>query len=162
MLVSSPGFYLCFWPTGYKLDVPQTFLSGMISLLERLTGLKEIFYLLDHQFILKGYNSGTVRWRRYIGQSMGTELEAALSSPGAAPSTTTCYQPRSSLNLILLNFNQALIMQSWLIKSLAINNLFSLQLLCFPWRLGEEATENANPLITGLVSMATNPHSKVT
>lgn len=90
MLVSSPGFYLCFWPIGYKLDVPKTPLPGLINLPERLRGLKEIFYLLGHQFIIKGYNLGTVRWRRYIGQSMGKELEAAKSSPGASRSTTTC------------------------------------------------------------------------
>ena len=37
---------------------------GLINLLQRLTELRETFYLLDDQFIIKGYNSGTARWKR--------------------------------------------------------------------------------------------------
>ena len=38
----------------------------LINLLKWLTELRETFYLLDYQFIVKGYNSGLARWQRYI------------------------------------------------------------------------------------------------
>ena len=41
---------------------------GLINVLERLTELRETFYLLDYWFIIEGYNSGTARWKRYTGQ----------------------------------------------------------------------------------------------
>ena len=44
---------------------------GSINLLGHLTELRETFYLLDYWFIIKGYNSGTARWKRDIGQGMG-------------------------------------------------------------------------------------------
>ena len=44
---------------------------GSINLLEPLTELRETFYLLDYQFIIKGYNSGTARWKRCTGPGMG-------------------------------------------------------------------------------------------
>ena len=31
----------------------------------------ETFYLLDYQFIISGYNLGTARWKRCIGQDTG-------------------------------------------------------------------------------------------
>ena len=34
---------------------------GLINLLQQLTELREIFYLLDHWFIIKRYNSGKAR-----------------------------------------------------------------------------------------------------
>ena len=32
---------------------------------------RETFYLLDYQLIMKGCNSGTVKWKRLIEQGMG-------------------------------------------------------------------------------------------
>ena len=63
MSVTSPGCYLCFWLTGYKLKVPTNPSSN--HLLERLTKLRKRVHLLDYWFIIKG-----VRWKRCIGQSM--------------------------------------------------------------------------------------------
>ena len=40
---------------------------GSINLQEWLTELRGTFYLLDHQFIIKGYNSGTAKWKSCIG-----------------------------------------------------------------------------------------------
>ena len=37
----------------------------------------ETFYLLDHQFIRKSYNSGTARWKRYIGRGTGEVLKTS-------------------------------------------------------------------------------------
>ena len=41
------------------------------------------FYLLDHWFIIKGYNSGTARGKRSLGQGAGEGRTASVSSPGA-------------------------------------------------------------------------------
>ena len=53
---------------------------GSINLLEWLRELKETFYLLDDQFIIKGYNSGTARRNTCLGPVWvkGTELPCPL------------------------------------------------------------------------------------
>ena len=38
-------------------------------------------YLLDHQFTIKGYSSGTVSWKRCLGQGMGKGHGASTLSP---------------------------------------------------------------------------------
>ena len=43
-----PRYHLCFWPTGHRLGDPRTPSLGLINLLERLTELRQAFYLLDH------------------------------------------------------------------------------------------------------------------
>ena len=50
MPITSPGCHLCFWPTGYRPEVPTTPFLGSINLLEQLTELIATFYL---PFILK-------------------------------------------------------------------------------------------------------------
>jgi len=47
---------------------------GLINLLEQLTELRKPVYFLDFQFIIKGYNSGTDRQKRVIGQDMWEEV----------------------------------------------------------------------------------------
>ena len=59
------------WPTSYRLEIPVNPSSGSTDLLQWLIELSEMFYLLDHQFIRKSYNSGTARWKRCIGSGMG-------------------------------------------------------------------------------------------
>ena len=44
---------------------------GLTNLLVQLTELRETFYLLDHQLIIKRYNSGTAKWKRCRGQGIG-------------------------------------------------------------------------------------------
>ena len=43
----------------------------------------QTFYVLDEQFIIKGSNWGTARWKRCRGQGMGrdTELPCPLQAP---------------------------------------------------------------------------------
>lgn len=43
---------------------------GLINLVERLTELRETHYLLDSRLMVKGYSSGTARWKRCIEQGM--------------------------------------------------------------------------------------------
>ena len=54
--------------------------SDSVNLLEQLPELRETFYLLDYWFIMKEYNSGTARWKKYIGQSMGKGHWASMPS----------------------------------------------------------------------------------
>ena len=53
------------------------------DLLKHLIEFKETFYLEDHGFIIKGYNSGIARWKRYTGQGTGKERRVSLPFPGA-------------------------------------------------------------------------------
>ena len=53
--------------------------SGLIDLLGWLRGLSETFYPLDHQFIVRGHNSGTARMERCRGQGMGKDVELPYS-----------------------------------------------------------------------------------
>lgn len=83
--VASPGWYLCFRLTGYRLKVLMTSPSGSITVLEQLTELKEACYLLDHQFIMKGDDKGcrrTSRWKLCRGQSMGKGYQGFYASAG--------------------------------------------------------------------------------
>lgn len=65
MSLTSQG-HLCFWPTCYRLEVPVTLSLSSVNLLEPHTELKETFYLLGYQLIIKVHNSGIARWKRCI------------------------------------------------------------------------------------------------
>lgn len=80
--ISSPGCYLGFWLPGYKLEVPTIPYLGSMNLLELLKELRETFYLLDHRFIIKGYNSSTVGWKRCQGQGVREGHGASVPSLG--------------------------------------------------------------------------------
>ena len=45
--------------------------SSVINLLEQLIELKETFYFLDHQLMMKGYNPERAGWGRCTGQGVG-------------------------------------------------------------------------------------------
>ena len=79
---------------------------GLINLPEWLTELRKTVCSLDYQFIIKGCNSGTARWKRCIGQGMWEGAELSVTSLGAPPSQRTprIYQPGSCLNPALLGF----------------------------------------------------------
>ena len=51
--------------------VPTTPSLGSINLLELLIELRETVYSLDHQFVIKGYNSGRARCTRCLGRGVG-------------------------------------------------------------------------------------------
>lgn len=63
-------------------EVPMTPSFGSINLLEWFTELREIFYILIYQLILKVYNSGTTSRKRLRGQSMGKRLGTYMPSLG--------------------------------------------------------------------------------
>lgn len=81
-----------FWPrlspgllSGYRLEAPKTHSLDSIDLLKGLPELREIFYLGDYQFSMKGYNSGIARWKQTIGKSKGMGHKASVPSPGTPP-----------------------------------------------------------------------------
>ena len=100
MPFSSPGCYLCFRLTGYKLEFPMMPSSGSNDWLEWFTKLKGIFTCI-YQFIIKGHNSVTVRWKKCTGQSVyvGRALSFhSLSKCTALPAPPQIHWPRSSPN----------------------------------------------------------------
>ena len=77
-----------------------------VILLAWLTGPRKPVYSLDYKFIIKVYNSGTTRWKRWIGQGMweGAWGFHALSEQATLPAPPCVHQPKSSPNPILLGF----------------------------------------------------------
>ena len=89
--------------TGYRSEVPTTHSFDSVNWLEQLAELREIFDFHDRQFIIKGYTSGRVRWKRYTRQGM---QEGALSLHALFENQTLpVHRSGSSLNLVLLGFN---------------------------------------------------------
>ena len=108
MPVTSPGCYLCFWPTGYKSEVPMTPSLDSINLLEWFTELRKPVYSLDYQFVTKGYEKIQINslMKRYIGQG---PQQRSVCSMELGANTVACgsilvHLPRSSLNPVLLGF----------------------------------------------------------
>ena len=131
MSTASPHYYLCFWPTNYRLEIPMTL--GSVTLLKWLTELRVKFYLLDHQFIIKGCNSGTARCKRCAEQVMWEGMWS-FHAPSRGAIRFTSPQPGSSLNPNLLGVTEALShMHDWLTHWPLVIEL-SLQLLPPPWR----------------------------
>lgn len=67
-----------------------------------LRELRETFYLVDDQFIVKGCNAGAARWKRCIRQGMRKRCQSSMSSPGMTLSQhlQCVHQPGSSSNSI--------------------------------------------------------------
>ena len=64
--------------------------SSSINFLERLTELREIFYLLVDQFLVKGCSATTARWKRRTGQCMGRVERVSMPWAHHSPQTSTC------------------------------------------------------------------------
>lgn len=105
--VTSPSCHLCFSLTSYRLEVPMIPAPwvNLINLLERLTELRETFYLLAYSLLLKDVTQ-TARWKRFIRQCMGKRQCTfhVLSGPTVFPNFPCVYQSISSLNPVFLEF----------------------------------------------------------
>ena len=77
-------------PSGSRLEVPTTPSLGFINMLGWLTERRDTFYLLDYEFIVKEYNSGTARWERCIRQG----IEKGHSTSHAV---WCCHSPQISI-----------------------------------------------------------------
>lgn len=155
MLITKPGCYLYFWPTGYTSKVLMTSSCGLNNLLAvRLTELREKIYLRDYWFNIKWYNSGIVRWRKCTRRNM--EKKCTISMPSL---NVSLFQHL----YLFINPEASWILLSWVFadvltdKSLARGDRFNLQHLSPP-RWSESRTESFNPLIIGLVPLARNSY----
>ena len=156
--ITSPGCHLCFWPTGYRLEVHMTSSFSLINLLEPLTELRETFYLLKHWFITKEYNSYTARWKRFIRQGKGKGCGASMPSPSMplSPDLHLFTNPEAlGIPSFWVFMEASLYRHDWLSHwLLAIDSTPSLS----PLLRGQgEGNESSNPLITQLVLLANSP-----
>ena len=63
----------------------MTLSLGSINLPEWLTQFRETLYLLCYYcFIIKGYNSGTARWKKYVEHGTGKGHKASTLFPSAS------------------------------------------------------------------------------
>lgn len=131
MPITSSGYHLCFWPTGYKSEAPTT-LPGF-NLLEGLIELSETFYFLECQLLIKGHNSGTIRIDT-LSKVWGND--GSFHTP---PSTKLSWNLQlftipevvQTLSLWFLRM-MAPVLQQWRIKLLATGDPFILQFLSPP------------------------------
>lgn len=132
MPVASPACHLGFWQISYnRSEVPMTPSSDLINLLDWLSKLREAFYLLDHWCIIKGYNSGTTRWKKCLGQGMGKGCRASVPSPDTNLPACPCAPTWNLSEQSFWGF-MAVSSHRLVIKSLAIEDWFNLQLLSPP------------------------------
>ena len=101
-----PKFSLCFWPPGYRSEVPPPPSLGSINLLKWLRELRETFSLLSYRFIIIGCilsNSQTEEMprARHGGKSWNFH---ALSTHPTLSRSLCVHQPRNSRKTILLGF----------------------------------------------------------
>ena len=121
-----------------------------INLLEWLTELRETFYLLDCQFIIKGHISGTARWKRYRRKCM---REGAQNFHGLWAATLP-ESPHIHQTLSFQGFMEASLHKHDWLNHWPLEAELNLQPLSQPWRL-----ESYNPLITWLAPLVTSPKS---
>ena len=79
MLVRSLSYHLL----TNRSEIPMSPSLGLINLLEELTELREMFYFLDHQCSIKGYNSRTA-WG-FRGSSHGKESACSVGDSASFP-----------------------------------------------------------------------------
>lgn len=147
----------CFWLTSYRSSAPTTFSMGSSNFLDQVTELRETFYSLDCQFIIKGYNSGTTRWKRCLGKGMGSRCGAFmpfLSMP-LSPNLYVFTNTEAVWAVSFWVFMEALLYRQdcWpLVIELSFQ---SLSHLC-SWRWGE-GWKGLKASIAWLVPLVTNP-----
>lgn len=103
---------LCFWQKGCWSELPMPH-----SLLEWLTKLRETFYLLDHWFMIKEYNSGTARGQKCLGQAWKKG-----NCSGTRSLSSTCSPTWKLSEPYPFGFLWRLHTQSWLTHSLVVGN----------------------------------------
>ena len=104
MAVESPGF-TC---VSDQLAVNQRFPRPppQIRLICQSSQNSGTFYLLDHQFIIKGYDSRTVRWKQCIGPAMGKRQGASMPSRSV---------PFSPCLLVFINPEALCTLSTWVV-----------------------------------------------
>lgn len=132
-----------------------------MNLLKQLTEVREMFYLLDYWFIIKGYNSGT-GGERCIGQDLkkghGTSVPS-LRTP-LSPNHPLLTKPEILQTLSFGAFMEASLHRyDWLNHWPLVTEL---RLQTFsPTPEAKGRSESSNPLITQLTWLATSPPLQV-
>ena len=85
----------------------QRFRGPFLGSMNLLTELRETFYWLDYHFIIRGYNSGTARWKMCLkqGKGNGHELPCPPRIPTSSP-TWKLFKP------VLLGFYRGFITET--------------------------------------------------
>lgn len=98
--------HLSFWRQ-YRSEVSMTPTLGLTDFLEKLTEVRETFYWLDHQLMVKGTSDG----RDAEGQGCAERTWRChdLSRWATLPTAICIHQPGSSLNPLLLGFKSSLL-----------------------------------------------------
>ena len=159
MTATSPDCYLSFQMT-YKPEVLTTSSLDSINLLKWFKEVRGTFCFLDYHFIIKGYDLGIARWKRYIGQGMWKRVRSfhALSEY-ATLSPFHGFIYREALSTLSWVFIEASLhrhnwLNHWPLTSDSTYSPFSSQ---EDWGI-RAITESFNPLITWLVPLATSLH----
>ena len=163
--VISPGWHLHFWLSGCWPEIPKMPSLGGINSLELLTELRKPTYSLDHRFPMKGYNSGTARWKRCRGaQDKVWGKDASTPFPGLNPPHSSMCSPARKLSepcpfgfLWWLYYTGII---DYIISHWWLNSISSPSPL--PGVSGwDGGSESSNPLITCLTLLATSPYPKM-
>ena len=142
----------------YKSEVLITPFLGLVDMLKQLTGLRNTFYLLDHQFAIQGNNSEIGRQKRYIRQVMGKRHGACIPPLRA--------QLFSKLHVFInLEASESCpfgcLLRSHFTGMLIKSSLMTTNSTFRPSALTRDQRSGAgyiNPLITWVVLLATSAH----
>ena len=156
MPIASPGYHLCFWPSGYKSEVPTTPSLGSVNLLEWLIELGRTVTFIS---LLKDMTKDTVeqpfeeiyRVSSSRVPSAGASVSEELGvhhSPGMwmCSSTWKLFEP-PTLGIFM--------------KALSHRHdqlLLHFQLLSPLWRRGRGQSQKFQASDHGLVILVTSPH----
>lgn len=127
-----------------RLEISTTLVFGSINL------LGETFYLLDHQFIVKGYNSGIANWKRCTGQDTGGGME--FLSPQLSPNHYLFTRSSLTLSFCILMAVSLYGTIVQLIRLWWLNSTFSSS------EVGWNGAESSHLPVTWLVLLVTSPH----
>lgn len=159
------------WSQTGDSNIPPSL--GMIHLLKRFTEPREIFYLLDYQFITKGHTKGyrwTCTWKRWTRKVCWKDMGHPWAL-WACHSSQTSTLPKSPPFPNLPSSEISSTVEALWTLSFGVFTKASLQRLDWlshwpllpsihlqPSSLPRSGTESSNPPITWLVLLATSPH----
>ena len=141
----------------FRLHIGGSITSSLdsINLLETFTEFRKMFYLLDHWFIRKGYNSGKAIWKKCTIRER-TWNSHWLYGYTTLPKSPPAHQSLNSPQLHLFEVLWRLHCIGTMDESLAIGDWNPLSALpTFP-DMGKAGLESSNPLITWLLLLVSS------
>ena len=132
--------------------IVQRFQRPLLGSISLLTELRETFYLLEYQCIIKGCHSGTARWKTCIGQGMG---KGHAFPKGISPNLHV-FTNLEAVRTPAFSFFSRRLHYRDMINSLHIGDGFNLQILSPSGKLGVPI-KSANALITTWGPLESSP-----